>query len=945
MNLALLDDEFLTELFENRDRILYARIIALDKNDMPLETLEGVITDGSVNVDGSSTVRRTCSLSMISDNIDIRDYYWGLKTKFKLEVGIENHITDKYEDLIWIPMGVFIATSFNTQLSLNNRTISISGKDKMCMLNGEVGGQLFASIDFGTEETAVTKVNKVDTSEYRDSSFLSNQAYYIEHNWDNDRTSTEMKSIYTNDGYYYVESYRVQGESDTVISTPERTFITVKINPDVPATYEYYNKFYWKSSDNVYHLIEDEIALNNDEALFNATSAMTPAFYYDQSNQLKFSDFTKKHGIYVFLIRFSNPDDVFKEGVEDQALKYEKSQYGSYYTLAGTTTVPTTGNNNNNNTYYHITDLYEKTQEFEITKIPLEKIIRESVHAYALEPYHNIIINDLEDYGLEQLTYIGDEPLYAFRKVSTQVFEQLALESMIKKNIIVWNKISASDFVFDSLSNDLVSQTPTQIPSEDNGPMYTVAKITYGMDVGYRMTDLVYTGELISNVGDSLTSVLDKIKTMLGDFEYFYDIEGRFVFQRQKTYVNTSWSQFVDSGDEKYVNYALDEGDTVFSFEGNHLISQISKTPNLTNLKNDFVVWGKRTSLTGVEIPIHARYAIDKKPTSYTTLGGKTYTSDVYDWRELIYQMALDYFGGQGCSTEKPYFDLTSPDDFLMAVAEKNRPLYPTGYTGYEQYYTDMEGFWRQLYNPDYVPIAKKNDDAGYVQKYAGLDNGFYVKYWEWEDATKDGYETDYYTTTVPAAASDDLAGNVYCTGEDAGDRKGWNVAVFEAPETLNFWIDFLDSGDELSQFQIPLIGDRQKVVKEDKATAIIFKEIPNLIMVDSSNQEEVIESTEQTGFVPIYIPKGFLQFLTISYRSVSIKDKIDELLYKHGYCSESISITALPVYTLQPNTIIQVSDSETKIEGKYIVNKITLPLGYNKTMSISASKVPERLY
>jgi hypothetical protein len=174
MNLALLDDEFLTELFENRDRILYARIIALDKNDMPLETLEGVITDGSVNVDGSSTVRRTCSLSMISDNIDIRDYYWGLKTKFKLEVGIENHITDKYEDLIWIPMGVFIATSFNTQLSLNNRTISISGKDKMCMLNGEVGGQLFASIDFGTEETAVTKVNKVDTSEYRDSSFLSN---------------------------------------------------------------------------------------------------------------------------------------------------------------------------------------------------------------------------------------------------------------------------------------------------------------------------------------------------------------------------------------------------------------------------------------------------------------------------------------------------------------------------------------------------------------------------------------------------------------------------------------------------------------------------------------------------------------------------------------------------------------------------------------------------
>lgn len=942
MNLALLDNDFLTELFEKRDRVLYARIIALDINDNPLETLEGVITDGSVNVDGSSTVRRTCSLSMISDNVDIRDYYWGLKTKFKLEVGVENHISDKYEDLIWFPMGVFIANSFNTSLSLNNRTISISGKDKMCMLNGELGGQLFASIDFGTEETAITKINKVDTSGYKDSSFLSGSSYYVEHDWDDsqNRTSTEMKSIYTNDGYYYVESYKVQGEDDAVISTPERTFIITQINPDVPETYNSFNKFYWKDSSNVYHLIEDVITAEVGSTIFNGMTMIIPATY-EENGQKKFSECAKKHGIYVFLIRFSKPEDVFKEGAEDDALKYEKSQYGSYYTLAGTTTIPTTGGGNDHPTTYRLTDLYEKQQEFEIKKIPLEKIIRESVHAYALEPYHNIIINDLEDYGLEQLTYIGDEPLYAFRETGSTTFQQLALESMLNSDIL--GEIEKPNFVFDSLSNDLVIDGGASAV-EVGEKNYNVAKITYGMDVGYRMTDLVYTGELISNIGDSLTSVLDKIKTMLGDFEYFYDIEGRFVFQRQKTYVNTAWSQFIDNEDEKYVNYALDNSDVAFSLEGNRLISQISKTPNLTNLRNDFIVWGKRTSPNGAEIPIHARYAIDKKPTKYTTLGGEEYTSDKYDWRELIYQMALDYFGGQGCSPEKPYYELTSPDDFLVKVAEKNPELYPTGYTGYEQYYIDMEGFWRQLYNPDYVPIAKKNNDAGYVQKYIGVDGGFYAKYWEWENATSDGYEIDYYTSTsnIPAAASDDLAENVYCTN---GDRKGWNVAVFEAPETLNFWIDFLDSGDELSQFQIPLIGDRQKVVKEDKATSIIFKEIPNLIMVDSSNQAEVIESTGQTGFVSIYVPKSFLQYLTISYRSVSVKDKIDELLYKHGYCSESVSITALPVYTLQPNTIIQVSDSETKIEGKYVVNKITLPLGYNKTMSISASKVPERLY
>ena len=939
---------------------------------------------------------------MISDNIDIRDYYWGLKTKFKLEVGVENHVSKEYDDLIWFPMGVFITTSFNTQLSLNNRTISISGKDKMCMLNGEVGGQIFASVDFGTEEIAYTKIDKIDTSGERDSSFLNNADYYVEKTGNASTKTKKVRSIYTNDGYYYVElfdsyvpwdgnieswmTYYKEKENedgyeevaepdnysgqlyikeDGIVETPDRSTIITQIDPDRYETYEHFTKFYWKSSDNVYRLIEGTITAGYGSNEFNAISKVIPATYqYD--GQLMFSEFAKKHGVYVMLARFTDPDEVFKviEGTGAGILKYETNGQGKYYTLAEiseSATIP------EGRTFSTITNIYSRDQEFELKKLPLERIIRESVHAYALEPYHNIIINDLEDYALEQLTYIGDETLYAFRNVQekntnsgdispgTNVFEQLALESMLDD--ATKNLFKSGIFEFDQLSE--LMQTGQEynehnsITTEVNGKeiTYTVAKITYGMDVGYRITDLVYSGELISNIGEALTSVLDKIKTMLGDFEYFYDIEGRFVFQRQKTYVNTSWSQFVNNGDEKYVNYSLDNSDVAFSFEGNHLISQISKTPNLTNLKNDFVVWGKRKSSNGVEIPIHARYAIDKKPTSYTTLGGITYTSDEYDWRELIYQMALDYFGGQGCSLDKPYYDLTDPDDFLLAVAEKN-PQYPRGYTGYEQYYTDMEGFWRQLYNPDYTPTARKNNDAGYVQKYLGTSGGFYTKYWQWEEATIDGYEFDYYPNNVANDLADGTAAvgetseyTRYYTSEDAAAKRGWNTAVFEAPETLNFWIDFLDSGDELSQFQIPLIGDRQKVVKEDKASAIIFKEIPNLVMVDSSNPNEVSAAQEKTGFVPIFIPKGFVQYLQISYRSISVKDKIDELLYQYGYCSESVSITALPIYTLQPNTIIQVSDAATKIEGKYIVNKITLPLGYNKTMSINASKVPERLY
>jgi hypothetical protein len=41
---------------------------------------------------------------------------------------------------------------------------------------------------------------------------------------------------------------------------------------------------------------------------------------------------------------------------------------------------------------------------------------------------------------------------------------------------------------------------------------------------------LTYPGDLIGNIGESLTSILDKIKGILGDYEYFYNLDGMFVF-------------------------------------------------------------------------------------------------------------------------------------------------------------------------------------------------------------------------------------------------------------------------------------------------------------------------------------------------------------------------------------------------------------------------------
>ena len=109
-------------------------------------------------------------------------------------------------------------------------------------------------------------------------------------------------------------------------------------------------------------------------------------------------------------------------------------------------------------------------------------------------------------------------------------------------NIITIDKIPSYNPLFDLEQSGVVSNYTIVYSSPQKENPKSIAKIEYGQTAGYRITDLVYAGDLILNVGETVTSMLDKIIKMLGDFEYFYDIDGRFIFQRKKTYFYTSWN-------------------------------------------------------------------------------------------------------------------------------------------------------------------------------------------------------------------------------------------------------------------------------------------------------------------------------------------------------------------------------------------------------------------
>lgn len=944
------DKDFLLELDKDKNKTIFARITALRFDESPIEFIEGRVTQGSISIDGDSAIRRSCSLTMVAANFDYRNYYWGLNTKFKLEVGLENHINPFYPDICWFDQGIFLITQFNTSRNATSFSISVSGKDKMCQLNGEIGGNFESSVDFGQ-----------------------------------------------------IEEQNLDGS--------------------------------WK-----------------------------------------------------------------------------------------------------------------------VTKLPIQRIIREMIHQYAGEPFHNIIINDLEDYGLELLEYQYDTPMFLYRRTDSEIYANAILGGEVECQVDRVNEDGEIErvtiFVHELTNTELEmlvdpftgSTDPAKVwiwDSEEKAYVsYYFAKIEANQTAGYRLTDLVYPGDLIAAAGDTVTSVLDKIVAMLGEFEYFYDLNGQFVFQKKKSFVNTLWTPTAEAetetGEEQYVESLAIASSQAYVFNEGELITAFSNNPNLTNMRNDYSIWGTRASAKGTDIPIHMRYAIDVKPTFYKPYDGKRFystekktddelydeiykemhkehvkkpnpnglpedwwdildwaerykdlkgyyppgrigqycpeaeskkidlnsyfpapenddndydssgkwnhyrniyifdvendgtlgyyghydgcthyydyflsraqngqgTSYIYkplipifeggdvsnivleemknriynqDWREIIYQMALDYYQNG------------HKEDFERKIIENNYPLYSTGMTGYESYYIDLQGFWRQLYYPieiitqDYEDKkAKLLTDKEFIETFR-YDEAFIEEnkeaifnlddrlqeFFIWSFDEDEKTEVAIFAPIDPADQQNHLnrfrdtmevilfeieQSVVSCNNKIAAIAEEssyyyseselypyWRKDVYESPQSLNFWFDFLDSDGELAQFNVQNVGRRPKVVNDSNVKSIYFRDTPGIIF-RTSDEEEVM-----TGYRYIQAPMIETMF-KISTQGKSAKDRLDELIYNHAYCIESATITTIPIYYLEPNIRVHLYDSETNLSGDYIISKYTIPLAYNGTMNITATKAAENI-
>jgi hypothetical protein len=121
-----------------------------------------------------------------------------------------------------------------------------------------------------------------------------------------------------------------------------------------------------------------------------------------------------------------------------------------------------------------------------------------------------------------------------------------------------------------------------------------------------------------------------------------------------------------------------------YVFSEGELITAFNNNPNLTNMKNDYSIWGARSTAKGTEIPIHMRFAIDQKPTYYKTYDGTHFYTTEEKTEEVLYHEIFKELYGD---FEKKPNPNGLPEEWwdIMDWAERYKMLkgfYPPGRIG-----------------------------------------------------------------------------------------------------------------------------------------------------------------------------------------------------------------------------------------------------------------------
>lgn len=789
---------FLKELYVQQERTVYTSILILDKKENVIRDIRGEVTAGSISVDGNSSVRRSGSLTFVAtaeeNDLTNIENDLSMNKKIKVLIGLKNNINKNFSDIIWFNQGIFIISQPNISHNLTGVTISLSLKDKMCLLNGTFGGVFPAPVTF---------------SEYTQ--------YYTECEFEG---TDPKKAIKNKEGDY--------------------------THPNDKTIYILYNN---KDLYDEYQNTLNNIILNSE---------------LDEKEKLN-----KKNDLQKEYFGDSEKEEDKGKGLEIK-----------YYTWSATTSYEEQTESSKN-------ELLETGRDVPQT---LYDIIQTMVCNYGGEELGKIFIEDVPK-QIKQSLYVSDNKgLYCYRfdghptRFSTEnpyfIFDDLG--------IIKWNLENSETFTatVDTATKSLIISDDDINYSVEDGVLKCEIDeyapwffFNLNEEVAYVWEDFVYPGELRANAGDNITTILDKIKNQLSNHEYFYDIDGNFIFREKRNYLNKNYDPgFILVDDKEYLslinenNFQVDysyNSSTLYDFEENNiLISAYSNALSYENIKNDFRLWGEDNKFLFFHV------AIKERPTDFPTR---------YVKRKLDVN---------GMPDEDGRIELAEAEEagaFPYIADDWRAELYLRGLTKrkyggrpdlYEQ---EMIDFLPRIYNL-------------YERK----------------------YKEDYYTKF----------------------------------NNLDYWIDFIDpKGTELENISVDAIGSRGVTIKNEKMKKLYSTNgnIANVILFNKEISDETEKTrqrqmAEANGLEFVEVDGEIFKRLSIGEWGYSGQELVRDQIYQKTDFASAINITSLPIYDLEPNYRISVSDPASGISGDYIIKNFTIPLDFKGTMSISATKALKRI-
>lgn len=551
-------------------------------------------------------------------------------------------------------------------------------------------------------------------------------------------------------------------------------------------------------------------------------------------------------------------------------------------------------------------------------------------------------------------------------------------------------------------------------------------EIPYGKDVGYIYSDFTYPGELIGDAGSTITDILDKIKNTLGNYEYFYDIEGNFRFQEIKNYLNTTYSTTVlnQLNRQNYTeedniidsqSYIINKGKgkSVYKFTDSTSVISYSNSPKYENVKNDFIIWGMRESVTGQTLPFRYHLAIDSKPKvnaneSYNVFlyedenGSPLATANEvlalkYDTQNTLKQVkeidniispiitmlylklkiddisVRDYYSNvQTELKEKVNKEIDTLKNFSQFDDNWNTYITKTGIVlGEKAKYIQNITTYYQNYEQSIKEILKISSPVFPVVSKSKIENCFniindllntlgqfttiYPKDWrtllylQGIEADLNGVDSNYYYTELMNEWRKlyDITGM-----EDRKDfRPGFKNSIINNPTDMDFFLDFIDTQDELNKYNIENIGRRTKVIVDESINCMFEPEVKDIIFIptfentqDDATPEELLQECISKNQDYCKVADEIYDQLVIGGYYNGADVMIKDLLYQYTNFNESIQINSLPIYYLEPHTRITVQSAQAGISGDYIIQNISLPLDINGTMSISANQAATKI-